>query len=217
MKTFQKAGVYIVWAVLTAGIMCVYFAPNVTPVQLTRPLRDLPFDMGGWAGRNKTASDYLAGTLGADDILLREYDGIRSEKAELYMSYFAFTQNKKSPHAPQLCWVGSGWALKDLGEEALSLDCEKCPVAVFRKVLAEKGGAQILLFYTYKINNRYVTDLLKFRLISAFDSITRRKNSAFTLQLSSRIDGHDLTLKEAQLKELLLKILTSAEKELLPQ
>jgi EpsI family protein len=216
MKIFQKAGAYIVWAVLAAGIMCVYFAPNVTVVQLVRPLRDLPFEIGGWSGRDKTASDYLAGTLGADDILLREYDGAGADKAELYMSYFTFTQNKKAPHAPQLCWVGSGWALKDLGEEALRLDCEKCPVAVFRKVLAEKGGEQILLLYMYKINSRYTTDLLKFRLINAFDSIVRRKNSAFTLQLSSRTDGRDLAASEAGLKELLAKILTAAEKELLP-
>jgi EpsI family protein len=217
MKTFQRAGIYIVWAVLFAGILCVHFAPSITPVQMARPFRDFPFEIGGWSGRDRTASDYLAGTLGSDDLLLREYERAGADKVELYMSYFTFTKNKKAPHAPQLCWVGSGWTLKDLGEETVELDCENYPTAVFRKILAERDGERVLLLYLYKINNKYVADLMKFRVIAVFDSVLLRKNSAFTLQLSSQVKGQDLEAKEARMKDLLTKILTIAQKEFLPK
>jgi exosortase/archaeosortase family protein len=73
-----------------------------------------PFEIDGWKDKEKANSDYLISALGADDILVREYENKDEEKLELYFSYFIFTKKGKTPHAPQLCWVGSGWAFKDL-------------------------------------------------------------------------------------------------------
>jgi len=216
MKLTKNAAIYITWFILAFAAICVYFAPRVTPVLLKKHLGYFPFEIGGWKGVEKPASDYMAAALGADYILVREYYGASGEKLEVYMSYFAYTKEKKTPHAPQLCWVGSGWALKDLGEETLALESEKCPSAAVRKILAEKDGERILLIYTYKINERYETDLLNFRIWNVLDSIFKRKNSAFTIQVSSQVGGQDFDKKEARMKDFLSKVLSAAENDFLP-
>ena len=216
MKPLKNAITSMVITALALAAAAVYFLPEAGVIGLRKSLSALPLDIGGWAGRQKAASDFLVATLGADDVLLREYQGPGGGSAELYASYFTYTKEKKTPHAPQLCWVGSGWALRDLGEETLPLDCAGCPSAKVRTVLAEKAGNVVVLVYTYKINERYVTDLLTFRVINLIDTILRRRNSAFTAQLSARVTGDSLEKTAAEMKTLMAKILSTAEKDLLP-
>ncbi|MCM8790682.1 MAG: EpsI family protein [Candidatus Omnitrophica bacterium] len=216
MRVSKDAIAYLMWILLAAATVWVYFAPGITPIPPKKPLGYLPFTIDEWNGVEKPASDYMVAALGADSILLREYRSPSGANVELYMSYFAYTKEKKTPHAPQLCWVGSGWALKDLGEERLALDSEKCSQAVVKKILAQKGDQRILLIYTYKINERYVTDLLSFRVLNVLDSIFKRKSSAFTAQVSSNITGGDFVSQQTFLKRFMSKVLSAAENTLLP-
>jgi len=207
--------VFFSWLILALAIIYINFIQGVRPAPLKKSFIYFPFEIGEWRDKEKTGSDYLITALGADDILIREYEDREGEKLELYFSYFQFTK-KGGPHAPQLCWVGSGWSFQDLGEERLTLDCKNCPQVVLKKILASKEDKKILLFYCYRINKKYFSDFFKFRAASVFNSIVKRRNNSFTLQLSMQLDGKDLEKEESKMREFLLKVFSVLETDFLP-
>ena len=206
----------ISWALLAATAFYLHFASNVTGIPLKKLFLYFPFRIGDWTDREKSNSDYLITALGADQILLREYKNPQGDTLELYFSYFDYTKDKKTPHAPQLCWVGAGWELKNLGDELLDIPCDKCPTVPVRKILAQKDNQTILMFYCYKMNEKYVTDLFNFKALAALDSIFKHRNNAFTMQLSSPVSPADFALKEKLMKDFLVKVFTALETDYLP-
>lgn len=220
MNIPKKIVVYISWFCLAVTALYIHFAPGIVPVPLNLSLAALPYQIDGWSGREKANPDYVTGAitdrLGSDDILMREYANSSGDKLDLYISYFNYTMKDKTPHPPQLCWVGGGWALNDRGEETLIIDGAKHPNIRIKKVLTEKDGYKVLLMYTYRINNRYMPDLFKFRAISVIDSILKRRNSAFTLQLSSSLGSDDPDKKEQQMRDFLSKVFARVESDFLP-
>ena len=209
----KKTVVSLSLLALLAGVIYINFVHGTAPVPLRKKFLFFPFEINDWKDKEKAGSDYLAGTLGADDMLVREYENKDGQKLELYFSYFEYTKEKKTPHAPQLCWVGSGWAFKDLGQERISSGCAGCPQAMIGKVLAEKDGNKILLIYCYRTNRSYTSDLLKFKMVSAIDAFFRRRNNAFTMQLSVPLGEGDLGEKEALMKEFLSRVFYVLETE----
>lgn len=217
MKVSNKIILFASWSILIFAIIYIHFLQGVTPVALKKQFIYFPFEIGQWTDKEKAGSDYLTGALGADDILTREYENKQGEKFELYFAYFEYTKEGKTPHAPQLCWVGSGWNFKSLGDENLTLDCKGCPQVVIKKILATKNKNKILLLYCYKINGKYASDLLKFRVLNVLDSIIKRRNSAFTLQLSAPLsEGEGLEMKEKEMKDFLVKVFSILEADFLP-
>jgi len=217
MKAPKSTIIFLSWSILIFAIIYIQFNQGFTPVALKKQFIYFPFEIGQWRDKEKSGSDYLITQLSADDILTREYENNEGEKFELYFSYFEFTKEKKGPHPPQLCWVGSGWAFKSLGDENLILDCKGCPQVVIKKILATKGNKRILLLYCYRGNNKYFADFLKFRAVSVIDSTIKRRSSAFTLQLSAPLlEGEDLEKKEKQMKDFLVKVFSILEADFLP-
>jgi len=220
MKISKKIALYVSWSLLSLTALYMHFAPEVTPMPLKAPFAQLPYSIDGWIGRESETRDSftaaIVSNLGADDLLMRRYENAGGDKLELYLSYFNYTKAHKGPHAPQLCWVGGGWALKNLGEEDLDVSGIRYPAIKIRKILGEKLGNRVLLLYTYKINDKYAGDLMRFRIITVLDSIFRRKNYAFTLQLYSRLGGEDAHKKEGAMNDFLVKVFGLLEKDFLP-
>jgi hypothetical protein len=103
-----------------------------------------------------------------------------------------------------------------LGEEIVQPDCSGCPAARIRKIHAEKKDASVLLFYCYRANREYAADFGKFRGIIVRDSIFKRRNSAFTLQLSAPVDKDLVQAKSQVMREFLSKVFSILEKDFLP-
>jgi len=212
----KKTVTFITIAVLLAGTVYINFVHGTVPVRMEKAFLFFPFEINGWKDKEKLNSDYMAAALGADDMLLREYEDSSGQKFELYFSYFEYTKEKKTPHAPQLCWVGSGWVFNDLGQERMPISgCPGCPVPLVKKILAQKDGQSVLLFYCYRTNRAYTADLLEFKMISARDAFFRRRNNAFAMQLSVPLDGGEPALKEAQALEFLKRVFYVLESDFL--
>lgn len=222
MNQFNKPGrdwkiAITCWAILLSTLFLAHHLASVEKVYVKNPFREFPYRVGeDWIGKGKYNSSYLAGAIGADEYFLRNYHDDQGNNVELYFAYFENIGAKKGPHAPQLCWVGSGWSFKDLGDDIIVLRSEKVPYATVKKILAEREGKRILLFYCYKLNEKYFTDFGTYRIYAVLDTIFQRKNSAFTLQLTSDVGEGDYSKKEAIMKDFLAKILTILESDFLP-
>jgi len=204
------------WLILICGILLINFMPSVIPVPLKKSFIYFPFEIGEWEAKEKKGPDYFLATLGADDAVLREYTNKDGDKIELYMAYFNYVKEGRTPHAPQLCWVGAGWSFKDLGCESYRSNIDRDSWVSAKKILARKEEKDILLFYCYKIGNKYVVDLAEFRILAACGSILKRKSNAFTLQLTSETDSENFLAKEKLMDEFLSKALSILDADFLP-
>jgi EpsI family protein len=205
------------WTILLLTGFFAHHLSTVDKVYIKKPFQEFPYRVGGdWIGKGLPGSDYLAGALGADEYFLRNYHDDFGNNVELYFAYFEYIAAKKGPHAPQLCWIGSGWVFKDMGDDIIILRSEKMPLVSVKKILAEREGKKVLLFYCYKLNDRYFTDFGTYRIAAVIDTIFKRRNNAFTLQLTTAIEGEDHTKKESMMKDFLSKALTILENDFLP-
>jgi len=221
MKLKIHPVIIISWAIMAFAAIYINIMPPVEPVPLRKTFLYFPFQIGDWKAKEKPASSYLITTLGADDILMRDYRNKEGDTCELYFSYFEYTviheyAQSKNPHPPQLCWVGAGWSFTDLGDEEVKLFSKKQPKALIKKLLAKRGDERVLMFYAHKLNEKYIVNWYNFRLQSMIDSVFKRRNSAFTLQLSTDVSGGDVSYKERKMQSFLVKILSILEKDYLP-
>lgn len=217
MKIPKNFIIALSWAVLGAAAFYINFMPQTIAVPLNKPLSALPLIIDEWKGADKKVSGYPPSAIGADDTLVRDYINASGDSLEISLDYFNYTKDGKTPYPPQTSWVGKGWLFTDLGEETLVIDGKGLSTVMVKKVLASHLGNKALLFYVYKLNGQYTPDFTRFRMLAAMDTVAKRKNSALLLQLSSAVGGQDPASKEAVIKEFLSKILTIAEKDILPK
>ena len=206
----------ISWLILIGAIVYINVLPPVSKTPIKKSFIYFPFRIDDWTDKEKIVSDEIISFLHPDDILQREYKDKDGEKLDLYLAYFEYLKVQKGPHAPQWCWVGAGWVFKDLGTEKLQLNSGKNTCVWVKKILAQGNDETKLLLYCYKINDKYTVDYSQFRLFAAIDSIFKRKNSAFTLQLSAQVDKENLEQKEKLMKTFLVKALSVLEEKFLP-
>lgn len=82
------------------------------PVELRRPLRDLPFRLGEWrqVGEDQLLTAEIIEELGTDNYLTRSYareDDPRGGVIHLHIAYYTGMIDAV-PHIPERCFVGSG-------------------------------------------------------------------------------------------------------------
>jgi len=218
----MRPAIIISWLVIVFTGIYANFIFSVEPVPIRKSLIYFPFKIGEWKGVEKANSNYVMTTLGADDILLREYENINGDRMELYFSYYDYITSihdkpAKMPHAPQVCWIGKGWVFKDLGDERLGFKVNGKTVNVkYKKILAEKQDKEVLLFYFFKLNDHYAVNWPRIRIYAFIDSILKHKNSTLTLQLSAVVDRRGSEYKEKEMKDFLAKVIFLLEKEYLP-
>lgn len=179
------------WMILVFTIFYVNSVSRIEPVPLRQKLLYFPFDIGDWKGKERVQSEFLLSYLGADDGLVRAYKNPSGDEFELYMSYFDYTKQHRAPHAPQLCWIGGGWSFKDLGNREIDTGVKNAPSVIVKRILATKKDTGALLIYSYRTDDRYTIDMSQFRALLVKDSILKKKNNAFTLQLSANMSGDD--------------------------
>jgi len=204
---------YLCWAIMATALLASLSLAGTRDIPLARALAELPQSIGDWTMVGELDPEKLATALRADDIFVRRYRNSRGQTAELYAGYFGHVEAKKAPHAPQLCWVGSGWSFKSLGETQLVLDSMKTPFARVRQMIATKGDNRVMLFYCYKLNDDYFSDLTAFRIAAAFDTIFKRRNAAFTLQVTSPMPEGAPPEAEENLRRFVTQVLSILEEK----
>ena len=212
----------ISWLILAIVIFYINLSPFISvknvPLQKLSPKKPFiyfPFNIGEWIGKEKSVGESIFALLNPQDILMRRYSNSKGDSLELYFAFFE-DLDEKGPHPPEVCWTGTGWTLETLGIEELQINCPECPQALVKKVIAQKNKTDLLLFYLYKINERYFSDEAAFRHVALRDVFIKRRNAAFTLQLYTQVNEGNLKEKEKQLRGFLVKTLSILEKSFLP-
>jgi EpsI family protein len=218
-KTGIKAAywpVYAAWIVMLAAALLSAKAAAVGDVRIKKSFSDFPSRINEWKAFNVRGSAFLAGALNADDVFLRVYADRAGNAMELYMAYFGHVEPQKGPHAPQLCWVGLGWQLKDGGILSIDLPGEGARKAIVKKIRATNSGKKIVMYYCYWINGKYFVDMTRYRLQVVLDTLFLRKNDSFTMQLSVPIVKEDEENSCRRAEEFIKRVMGTVSSDFLP-
>lgn len=203
------------WAFLVLGIFYIYFVPVTVPVPIERSFIYFPFEIDGWEGEEVVPPEKFI-PLGADEVLRREYHNASGEKVHLYITYFSYVDESRNTPSLRSIWQEGGWHLKDLGVGETMLDISGISPVITGEMIAEKGDKKMLIFYSYRINGKYVVSRGEFKFLTALDSVFKRHTGTFTLEVYSEAGGESLNAEREALKGFLSKVLSILEEDFLP-
>ena len=122
---------------------------------LNTPLRDLPHRLGVWTGRDTPLDERLWTTLGADEVINREYQQDAGGVLGLQISSFKVSDNHL-PHEPVLCYKNAGW--KKVEEKDVRLKIESQGTRLVRIMAFEQDGRRIHVLYWFQFANANALD-----------------------------------------------------------
>ena len=166
--------VIVVAMLLGAAVFGTRAAGSEAPVARAS-LTTLPYEIGGWRGREATpfTGDVVA-QLGVDDYIHRSYMARDGLPIGLYAGYYASQRQGDTIHSPQNCLPGAGW--RPVESSIITLDVNGRSLPVNRYVI-QKGLDKQVVLYWYQGRGRVVANEFKNKALLMWDAATLRRTN----------------------------------------
>jgi EpsI family protein len=123
--------------------------------------------------------------LGKGEFLHRAYSNGRQPFIDLFIAYYPSQRTGETPHSPQNCLPGSGWAPLENTRIALQMPGHK-PFPVNRYVIAKGDSREIVLYWFWAHNRGVASEYWnKFYLVS--DSIKMNRSDGSLIRITSPV------------------------------
>ena len=110
-------------------------------------LKQFPTEIDGWTGQDISIEKDVLDILRPSDYLLRVYQNPqKNEYVDLFIPYFRSQRAGESPHSPQHCLPGAGWAPVENERVMLNLPGHK-PFPANRYLIAKGDSRQLVLYW----------------------------------------------------------------------
>lgn len=122
--------------------------PVVTKrIELPLPLRNLPLQVGAWAGQEGRLPTEVERVANNDDYVSRVYvKRTTGEAANFYLAYSARPRTMLG-HNPQVCYVGGGWILDETQPDELRLASGEAIPCLVHRFHREEQRVVVLNYY----------------------------------------------------------------------
>jgi EpsI family protein len=177
---------FIVAALLIASTAIFLYAHNRQEVLPARmPLQSFPTQIGSLNSTDIAIEKDQLEILGKGEFLHRVYDDRQQPFIDLFIAFYPSQRTGETPHSPQNCLPGSGWAPLENTRIALQMPGHS-PFPVNRYVIA-KGDSRELVLYWFWAHNRGVASEYwnKFYLVS--DSIKMNRSDGSLIRVTSPV------------------------------
>jgi EpsI family protein len=185
MFDFLKSRRAILLTLLLLSEAIVYFAyPKQENILLTRPLRELPAQLGVWSmlSENKIAPD-VQEVLQADDTVERTYaDYATGGVASLFIAFFKTQKTGVAPHSPKVCLPGSGWQPGRTDFIRIQVPGRAEPILVNHSVI-EKGEEKSVVLYWYQTHNNVIADEYRAKVNTVVDSLRYHRSDTSIVRI----------------------------------
>lgn len=164
-------------------------------------LEHFPREMDRWTGSDVTLEDWVLDVLGADDVMVRIYQGEPDEPfIDFYVAFFESQRSGATIHSPQNCLPGAGWAPVEVGHRQLN-DPQGRAVTVNRYVIA-KGLERKFVLYWYQSHGRVVANEYWARLFLVADAIRLNRTDGALVRIITPVERNGgITAAEARAVE----------------
>jgi EpsI family protein len=177
---------FIVAAVLiasTAVFMAGHRRQEIFPPRLD--LQTFPAAMGPWTGTDTPIDKDSLDVLGKGEFLLRVYQDQEQPQpyVDLFIAYYRSQRTGETPHSPQHCLPGSGWAPIENSRVMLSMPGHS-PFPVNRYVISKQDARQIVLYWFWAHNRGVASEYWnKYYLVA--DSIRMNRSDGALIRITS--------------------------------
>lgn len=151
------------------------------------PLGSFPAQIGAWTGTDETIDKDALEVLGNGEFLLRLYQNHEQPQpyVDLFIAYYRSQRAGETPHSPQHCLPGSGWAPVDNSRVTLSMPGH-APFPVNRYVIVKGDARQIVLYWFWAHNRGVASEYwTKFYLVA--DSIRMNRSDGSLIRITSPV------------------------------
>ena len=168
-------------------------------VPLREPLRNLPFELDSWRGRDTAPfSDDIVAVLGVDEYVSRVYRGSDAAAVSLYVGYYQSQRQGDTIHSPMNCLPGAGWQPVETGLASIPVPGQTEPIQVNRIVI-QKGLDRQVALYWYQSHGRSVANEYWSKIFMVYDAVRMNRSDAALVRVLSAIesegDGSRATLR----------------------
>ena len=177
----------------TALFLQAHNRQEVLPERL--PLQSFPNQIASLTGVDISIDKDQLEVLGKGEFLHRVYDDRQQPFIDLFIAFYPSQRTGETPHSPQNCLPGSGWAPVENTRISLQMPGH-APFPVNRYVIA-KGDSRELVLYWFWAHNRGVASEYwnKFYLVS--DSIKMNRSDGSLIRITSPVLAGE-TIQAAQ-------------------
>jgi EpsI family protein len=188
-----------VMAALLIGCTAVFLQAHnrqeVFPPRLA--LQTFPASLGSWTGTDTPIDKDALDVLGKGEFLLRIYQNQVQPQpfVDLFIAYYRSQRTGETPHSPQHCLPGAGWAPVENTRVKLSMPGHE-PFPVNRYVISRQDARQIVLYWFWAHNRGVASEYWnKYYLVA--DSIKMNRSDGALIRITSPIQPGE-TVEAAQ-------------------
>ncbi len=166
----------------------------------------VPDMIGQWIGSDiDTDIEGLKEAIGAQGIVFRTYRS-GNDEVSLYLAYYQDVNSANMVHAPEVCYTGQGWTVKENDIVSRKLGSRH---AMVNRMVIEKLERQELVYAWWQTGDKTIPYNSVNRLYQVMRSITGKHPSTVWVRISVALsddttcDEHRLTMFGSRLMALL--------------
>lgn len=165
-----------------------------------RSLESVPFNLGGWSGKELAAlpAPELR-VLGADDYLARQY--VRGDIGlDLFIAYYRQQRSGDAMHSPRNCLPGSGWA--PLLARTIAIPLGGAGAGAFQAndyIVAREDQQQEVIYWYWAAGRMYASEYFG-KIYLVWNGITRDRTDGALIRISGPHVQGDPRVHEAMVQ-----------------
>jgi len=172
---------WITAGLLVGAFMLLHNVIHGEAVVLHLPLRELPYNLGGWTGTEQPLEDRIVQAVSVSDYTNRIYSGQQVGLAQVYVGYYASQKTGDTIHSPKNCLPGAGWDPVQSGYTKISVPGGR--QIIVNEYVIQQDLDKELVFYWYQERGRVIASEYSAKLWMVADAISRNRTDGALVRL----------------------------------
>jgi len=167
--------------VLFGAYLLLHSVSHGEPVVPHRPLRDLPYAVGNWKGKEIPLTEQIIQAVGVSDYANRVYFQPTEPPVQLYIGYYASQRTGDTMHSPKNCLPGAGWDPISAGYATIPLSTAR--QIVVNDYIIQKDLNKAMVLYWYQGRGRVIASEYASKLWMVTDALSRNRTDGALVRL----------------------------------
>jgi EpsI family protein len=187
LKSPGSVRLWITVSILLGGTVVLQTISHGEAIVARKPLRDLPYALGHWAGEERPLQEQVVQEVGVSDYTNRVYLQLADAPVQLYIGYYASQRTGDTIHSPKNCLPGSGWDPIRSGYATVSVPNGRN--IVVNEYVIQQDQNQQLVFYWYQGRGRVIASEYAGKFWMVADAISRNRTDGALVRLVTPMTG----------------------------
>ena len=190
LKFPSSIRLWITVGLLVGAFVLLHSVSHGETVVPHQPLRELPYTLGTWTGKEQPLETRIVQAVGVSDYTNRIYTSQNAGLAQLYVGYYASQRTGDTIHSPKNCLPGAGWDPVQSGYATIPISGSR--QIVVNEYVIQQGLDKMLVFYWYQDRGRVIASEYSAKFWMVADSISRNRTDGALVRLITPLHDDEL-------------------------